>query len=351
VRPLGDLADVTYGIVQPGGNVAGGIPIVRVRDLKNGRIDTRRPLRVGRDIEKACARTRLSGGEVLLSLVGSVGESAVVPASVAGWNVARAVAVVRPRSGIPAAWVRLCLSTESSRHRMATWSSTTVQTTLNLADVKRLPIALPPDPERAAITAILASLDDKMAGNERIAETAMSLAEAEFRRVPRNGTARLGEVVEFGYGKPLPAACRRHGPVAVFGSAGLAGRHDEPLVEGPGIIVGRKGTVGSVHWSEGDFFPIDTTFYVRPMRTTMEYAYFLLRDAGLDAMNDDSAVPGLNRDRALDVPVRVPATDGGFTERVRPLFGLRERMSRENDALRATRDHLLCGLMSGSVRV
>ena len=119
---------------------------------------------------------------------------------------------------------------------------------------------------------------------------------------------RLGDYVDFLYGKSLPAHSRRSGSVPVFGSAGRVGSHDEALVKGPGVIVGRKGTVGTVHWSDDDFYPIDTTYYVVPKNEhelRRRYAYYLLNTLSLRNMNTDSAVPGLNRSNALSLHVAI----------------------------------------------
>ena len=119
---------------------------------------------------------------------------------------------------------------------------------------------------------------------------------------------RLGDYVDFLYGKSLPAHSRRPGSVPVFGSAGRVGSHDEALVRGPGVIVGRKGTVGAVHWSDDDFYPIDTTYYVVPKNEhdlRCRYVYYLLNTLSLRNMNTDSAVPGLNRSNALSLLVAI----------------------------------------------
>ena len=119
---------------------------------------------------------------------------------------------------------------------------------------------------------------------------------------------RLGDYVDFLYGKSLPAHSRRSGSVPVFGSAGRVGSHDEALVKGPGVIVGRKGTVGTVHWSDDDFYPIDTTYYVVPKNEhelRHRYVYYLLNTLSLRNMNTDSAVPGLNRSNALSLHVAI----------------------------------------------
>ncbi|WP_187399529.1 restriction endonuclease subunit S [Micromonospora sp. AP08] len=217
--------------------------------------------------------------------------------------------------------------------------------------------SLPSTRRQEAVAAVLGALDDKIAVNDRIAETVHKLAAAEYARVAQlaERACTLGDVIELTYGKALPAAQRRSGPVAVYGSGGISGWHDEPLVRGPGIIVGRKGTVGSVYWSHRDFFPIDTTYYIRVTddQLTTEYVYFLLTRLGLSEMNSDSAVPGLNRSRALAIPVHLPNGEviAEFTERIRPLFAMREQTARENQTLAKLRDTLLPELMSGRLRV
>ena len=135
----------------------------------------------------------------------------------------------------------------------------------------------------------------------------------------------------------------------------MAGFHDTRLVDGPGVIVGRKGTVGTVYWSEQGFFPIDTTFYVALTRkdVPMEFAFFMLGHLGLERMNSDSAVPGLSRSNVLALEVRVPgeAALRQFHQEVRPLFLLRESLAAESAALARLRDALLPKLISGEISV
>jgi len=68
----------------------------------------------------------------------------------------------------------------------------------------------------------------------------------------------IGDVCEFAYGKGLKADERQSGSIPVYGSNGQVGWHDEALVGGPGVVIGRKGNPGTVVWSQTDFFPIDT---------------------------------------------------------------------------------------------
>jgi len=172
---------ISYGIVQPGENRGNGIPIVRVNAVRDGQIDTSAPLRVAPEIESAYERTRLRGGELLLTLVGTVGEAAEVPLHLAGWNVARAIAVIPVRSEVGARWVRYILRTQKVRHLIDSWCNTTVQKTLNLKDVARIPVPLPPPATRQAILEVVGSLDDKIDMNRRMNQALELMAQALFR--------------------------------------------------------------------------------------------------------------------------------------------------------------------------
>ena len=118
----------------------------------------------------------------------------------------------------------------------------------------------------------------------------------------------VGKFSPFSYGKGLPEHGRNaSGNVPVFGSNGFVGFHDSPLTEGPTVIIGRKGTVGAVHYSPLPCWPIDTTFWIsEPDHTTLRFKYYLLKSLGLDRMNSDSAVPGLNREAAHARRIVVP---------------------------------------------
>src|ERR1035437_1439535 len=150
---LGDLVEergVSYGIVQPGSETRDGVPIVRVNNIRNGRIDTSDMLKVESGIEAKFQRSRLRGGEVLLTLVGTLGEVAIVPDALRDWNVARAVGVIPVREDPGSLWVSICLRSAFIQHCIRTWATTTVQATFNLRDVTKLPIPIPPKDTREA---------------------------------------------------------------------------------------------------------------------------------------------------------------------------------------------------------
>ena len=165
-------------------------------------------------------------------------------------------------------------------------------------------------------------------------------------------TNRLENILELAYGKALKKTERIEGDYPVYGSGGVDGSHNEFLVKGPGIIVGRKGTVGSLYWENKDFYPIDTVFYVKPKKYfSLVYCYQLLKTLGLENMNTDAAVPGLNRNNAyrLDVITPTQTIIAQYTDIVQTFRYKMDSNNNEIDNLTNLRDTLLPKLISGEL--
>lgn len=117
----------------------------------------------------------------------------------------------------------------------------------------------------------------------------------------------IRDEISLAYGRALPAREREAGDIPVFGSNGIVGRHSTAAVLGPGIIVGRKGSVGEVAFSSQSFWPIDTTYYVvNEGGHDWKFLFYLLVHANLTGLNSHSAVPGLNREDVYSIRVSVP---------------------------------------------
>ncbi len=252
-------------------------------------------------------------------------------------------------------------------------SQTTIADYVSLGDQRRMYILAPPLPIQRTIAGILAAYDDlienhtrrianleerarllydewfvkfRFPGHERV-----RLVESAVGMVPDGwGVVKLGDVMEFAYGKALKAEDRMPGTIPVYGSSGIVGYHEESLVRGPGIIVGRKGNVGTVYWSESDFYPIDTVFYVQ---THLSLPYVCYNLSGQRFLNSDAAVPGLRRQQAYLLDFLKPPDEllKKFEQWARPLFREKFLLERTNITLRQTRDRLLPGLISGEIDV
>lgn len=123
-------------------------------------------------------------------------------------------------------------------------------------------------------------------------------------------TCLLGDEIELAYGKALPEYVRVKGNVPVFGSNGIVGFHETSLVSGPGIIIGRKGSVGEVAYSSQPFWPIDTSYFVvNKGKNNWKFLFYLLKSIELTKLNRPSPVPGLNRQDAYSLTISFPSID------------------------------------------
>lgn len=141
-------------------------------------------------------------------------------------------------------------------------------------------------------------------------------------------TIRLGEVCEFVYGDSLKEERRRPGKVPVFGSNGIVGWHDQPITSGPAIVIGRKGSIGEINWSNEPCFPIDTTYFVEKTKQPFDlrWLYFTLLKLDLTRFNKSAAVPGLNREDAYKQ--RIPWPNLSDQKRIAGLLEQADRLRR-----------------------
>ncbi len=119
---------------------------------------------------------------------------------------------------------------------------------------------------------------------------------------------RIGDILSLEYGKGLPANERSKGYYPVFGSNGIVGYHEQFLVKGPGIVVGRKGTIGAVKWVDSDFWPIDTTYFVKIKNENvfLKWLFFKLKQSNLPRLNQSDVVPGLKRELVYHITIPLP---------------------------------------------
>ena len=266
-------------------------------------------------------------------------------------------------------------------------------------DLENLEVALPSLSEQRAIGDILTALDNKIELNRRMTETLGKMARDLYQswfvnfdpvRAKMDGwwepgeslpglpaelydrfpdrlvpsglgdipdgwrVATLGDCMDLAYGKALKASTRNPGSIPVFGSNGQVGWHDQSLVAGPGVVVGRKGNPGTVSWCQSDFFPIDTTFYVVPKLGQLgaHFMFYALAWQDLPALAADSAVPGLNRNLVSMNLQLVPSGGVGehFERFCRTILEKCDHLDKESWSLAAQRDSLLPELVSGRIK-
>jgi type I restriction enzyme S subunit len=255
------------------------------------------------------------------------------------------------------------------------WRAKMDAITITGATVNRIPLTTFPDTQvsfpsllvQAEIAEILSAYDDLIENNRRriaLLEAAVRLLYREWfvhLRFPGHEHVKivdgmpagwervsLGTIIELRYGKALKESDRVEGHFPVYGSSGVVGTHQAALVEGPAIVVGRKGNVGSVYWAPADFWPIDTVYFI-PKDHADYWLYLALPSVGFQ--NTDAGVPGLNRDFAYSRKLTRPPDRLRrlFDETVEPMFIQRTTLENYNRKLAEARDLLLPCMMNGEI--
>ncbi|MBU1699050.1 MAG: restriction endonuclease subunit S [Candidatus Eisenbacteria bacterium] len=183
--------------------------------------------------------------------------------------------------------------------------------------IENYPILVPPIPEQGWIVAILdeafAAIEIATKNAEKSLANARELFKSHLKAnfTPQNSgwsEKRFEDVCVLQRGFDLPKRLRDNGEYPLLSSSGPIDTHVEARVAGPGVVVGRSGSVGSVFFVEEDFWPLNTVLYVKNFRNNdPEFVYWFLMQFGLQDYAGGAGVPTLNRNHVHDVLVTVPS--------------------------------------------
>lgn len=153
----------------------------------------------------------------------------------------------------------------------------------------------------------------------------------------------LGCILRLEYGEALPSTRRSGFGYPVYGSNGVVGYHSILLVSGPGIIVGRKGSVGRISWCDTGFWPIDTTYYVVSLVADINWLHHVLDWLPLQELDSSTGVPGLNRNDVY----RLRVFDPHITEQrlIAKILDTLDNQIQKTEALIAKLEQIKQGLL------
>lgn len=256
-------------------------------------------------------------------------------------------------------------------------SSQAAQPGLSVRVLAKELLRVPPLAVQQRIASVIGSMDDLIENNRRRIEVLEEMARAIYREwfvkfrypghedVPMVDSAlgpipegwqigRVDSLILLQRGFDLPLKVRESGPIPVVGASGVQGSHLAAKATGPGVVTGRSGTIGVVNYVPGDFWPLNTSLWVREFRlATPRYAYFLLEGLDLKRAASGSAVPSLDRKVVHGLPVVCPPPNliEGWDTRVAGMFEAVEALRSQSTRLSAIRDLLLPKLVTGQIDV
>ena len=357
-----------------------GVPVVRVSDFTDNSISTDSIFYVDGEIAKLNRSYELDFKDIIIQTVGSwqhnpasiVGKVVRVPFELKGSLLNQNAVKLITNDNVDKHFLYYRLKDETFKnHNLNFAQGAANQASITLETIRCFRINLPPLGTQRKIAAVLSCYDDLIENNLKRIKILEEMAQQTYEewfvrmRFPGIETAvmneetglpegwekvKLKELVQLNYGKALKQDTRIEGKFNVYGSSGIVGTHNEFLVNGPSIIVGRKGNVGSVYYECENFYPIDTVYYV-----TSEFSLFFLFFSlkNMSFVNNDAAVPGLNRDAAYFKELLKPSLSliNDFQYYCEPKYNMIFNLQSQNQRLREARDLLLPRLMMGIVEV
>ena len=322
--------------------------------------------------DRALRKGKLSRNDVVLTTRGTIGNSAFFNESIPYENMRINSGMVILRV-VPdkfyAPFLYSYLRSQSFLKKVDSIRSGAAQPQLPIRDLVTVKIPCPDISEQIRASKFISNYDDLIENNRRriqlLEESARLLYQEWFVHlrfpgyeqvkiidgVPEGWDKKpLKQIATLNYGKALKAEVRVPGPFPVYGSSGEVGSHEKALVNGPGIVVGRKGNVGSVYWVNTDFYPIDTVYFISAEESSL-FLYHALQN--VQFINTDVAVPGLNRDMAYSREILIPDDKNyeRFLSEVGPIQEQINKLKDYNNKLAQARDLLLPKLMSGELTV
>lgn len=191
VVPLAELVDperrVTYGIVQPGDHVENGVPLIRGGDYSSGEVATEGLYHVDPEIAEAYSRATVGAGDLLLAIVGYVGQSAMVPAELEGANITQTTARIAIRHPHSNDFFLHYTKSHRFRREVGRYTKGSAQLGLNLGDVEKFLVPVPPVWEQQRIAAILSGIDDAIAATRKVIDQSKRVKEGLLQTLMTRG--------------------------------------------------------------------------------------------------------------------------------------------------------------------
>ena len=372
-KPLQDVADFTLGkMLDQAKNRGELLPYLANVNVRWGEFDLT-DLREMRFESNEIERYAVRPGDIVMCEGGEPGRCAIWRGERDGVMLQKALHRIRPRPGLDARFLYYFFLHFGMSGAFAPLFTGATIKHLPREQLAKVVVRYPSEPEQKAIAEALSNYDDLIATNQRriaLLEQAARLLYREWfvrlrfpghESVPmrdslpegwRHGT--LDQAVFLQRGFDLPNGARVPGDVPVYASTGINGFHNEARVQGPGVVTGRSGTLGQVHYVAEDYWPLNTALWVKEFRQASPLlAYFMLSEMNLGQFNSGASVPTLDRKTAHQAAVLIPPASvvEQFDQVVQPMFDQIQALRSHVTSAAKARDLLLRKLMSGQLDV
>ena len=381
-----------------------GIPVLKIKNVRLRDVDISEVSYVNAEVAKVASNYFCKTGDLLISMTGSglqapnsvVGRIARFTGSSDEFLINQRVGrfVVKEPTKVDSRYLFFVLTQREYQWNLVSIATGSAnQVNISIRQIEGLEVPLPPLDEQKAIAHILGTLDDKIELNQQLNHTLESVARALFKswfidfdpvrakmdgrqpagmdaetaalfpaefedsalgKIPKGWrVGKLEDLIVLQRGFDLPKTDRTPGKYPVLAASGASGTHSEYKVKGPGVTTGRSGVLGRVFFVHEDFWPLNTSLWIKEFRSSRPiHAYHLLQDLNFEVFNAGSAVPTLNRNHVHGLPViDAPLAVVEKFEEIAPIFRQSKANEEQSNSITSIRDVLLPKLLSGEIRV
>jgi type I restriction enzyme, S subunit len=282
---------------------------------KTFRIESTQRLR-GRDAPSR-ARRLVRANDILFATVRpTLQRIAIVPDELDGQVCSTGYFVLRPKSELDAKFLFHSLFTAGFCQQMEKLQRGASYPAVTDGDVRSQQISFPPLPEQRRIVGILDEAFDGIATAKANAEKNLQNARAVFEShlnavFMERGEAwihtTVGEQILLQRGFDITKSQQNAGTVPVVSSGGIKSFHDQAMASSPGVVIGRKGTLGKVFYLDDDYWPHDTTLWVKDFKgNNARFVYYFFKMLDVLRLDSGAANPALNRNQVHPIEVYWP---------------------------------------------
>lgn len=386
---------IGYGIVQPGPSVPKGVPIIKVNNIISGLYDTKHLDKTTVENDAKYQRTKLKGGELIVTVVGTCGKTAIVPIHFAGCNLVRATCLIDIEDETICKWIKYYIDSPHGQAYINRNLNTTVQATLNVKSLNEMPIPFYSDEYTSNVVNILSSLDRKIELNNKINADLEEMAQAIFKNwfvdfepfkdgkfvdselgmIPEGWkVGRLTDVIKLmpgGTPKTSEPLYWDNGTIPFFSPKDVNGvycfateKHitetglnkcSSNLYPKDTIFITCRGTVGKVCLAACDMAMNQSNYAIKAIDGYSQYYVFFLVKSVVERLikKSNGAVFSAITSKDFDEEILIPSQKAveDFTNVIDGFFRRIFTICTENSRLSLLRDTLLPRLMSGELEV
>ena len=310
------------------------------------------------ETQKAISRYIVQEGDIVLSIVGTIGLIGIVGQSLNGANLTENCVKLTSLKGVDKDFLYYFLKSSVGQQEIQKGTVGAVQAKLPIKNIQSIELDLPDLKTQLRIVAILKSLDDKIELNNKINDNLEQLAKSIYNYMfivnddPTWKHGCLKDLVNVKYGKDHKKLA--DGPYPVYGSGGIMRYVERPLYEKESVLIPRKGTLNNVIYVNQPFWSVDTMFYTEmKIPNAAKFVYQFVKSKDLASMNAGSAVPSMTTDILNAMEIVIPPAEilEKFEAIVAPMYQMMQKNNEQSVKLATLRDALLPKLMAGKINI